>query len=358
MRSKREISWRSGNTYPIPETTDKGAAGAGSEIFCAALLFALPLLFPAPAPAVCKPGGPLNPVTDICWQCILPFTFGGIPILPGPSENEMGDPARLPVCFCPFPPPIFVRIGIPISFWEPARFNETVKDPFCFPGAGVGFTNGGGFLSGGNNEQRASDDAARYSKTQAHHLLFPVWSILELLTDFICVEHSGFDVAYITEVDPLWQNDILAFIIHPESLLFANPVAQLACVADSISANAGYSQSPLFWCIGSSGSAYPMTGNVNNQDFLQANETVSARLQYKLSRELLTCDTALNLCACVPTPIWVKHNYRTHIAKPVRDFQCHPFGRSDLIWGPLKNPAGAGDNFAWMIFRKRACCAF
>jgi conjugal transfer pilus assembly protein TraU len=215
-----------------------------------------------------------------------------------------------------------------------------------------------GFLSGGANEQRGGYDVVRYSKTQAHHFIFPVWAILELLADFICIEHSGFDVGYLSEVDPLWQSDILAVITQPESLLFANPIAQLACVADSISTNAGYSMSPLYWCVGSGGSAYPMTGNVNNQDFLQANETASARLQYKLARELLVCDTAVHLCTCVPTPIWIKHNYRTHIAKPVRDAWCHPFGRSDLVWGALKNPPMAGDNFVWMMFRRRACCAF
>ncbi len=160
-------------------------------------------------------------------------------------------------------------------------------------------------------------------------------------------------------MDPLWQDDIMAFIIEPESLLFANPIAQLACIADSISTNAGFSLTPLFWCIGSGGSAYPMTGNVNNQDFLQAHEAASARMQYKMARELLVCDPGVWICDCVPTPIWIKHNYRTHIAKPVRDLWCHPFGRSDLIWGAAKNPPTmAGDNLAWMLFRRRTCCAF
>jgi len=325
-------------------------------VFCFLVIAAFD---PPAVRALCaaKLGHPLNPVTDVCWQCAFPFTIGGVTLAAGPHENDIGDLAGIPVCACPFPPPIFIRIGIPISFWEPARFNETVKDPFCFPGVGVGLATTGGFLAGGNNEQRPGD-VGRFSKTQAHHLLFPVWSIMEMFTDFVCIEHSGFDVAYITEPDPLWQSDIMSFIIQPEALLFANPIAQLACIADSVSSNIGYSLSPLFWCIGSSGSSYPMTGNINNQDFLQANETVSARLQYKLARELLICDTGLTLCACVPTPIWVKHNYRTHVAKPVRDFMCHPFGRSDLIWGPLKNPPGNGDNFAWMMFRKRVCCAF
>ncbi len=321
------------------------------------LVLAVSLAVPAVSDGVCTSGLPLNPVTHLCWHCIFPIKIAGIPIIPGPSENEVGDLASLPICLCPLPPPIFFRIGIPVSFWEPARFTETVKDPYCFPSIGISLPIAGGFLGGGGSEMGAQNvDTSTFS--QAHYMIFPVWAIMELLADFVCIEHSGFDIAYLTEVDPLWQNDVLAFIIEPESLLFANPVAQLSCMADAASTNLGYSMSPLFWCEGSGGSVYPLTGHVNNDDLLQASETISSRIVYKMGRQGLLCDPAINLCACVPTLIWVKHNYRTHLAKPVRDYMCHPFGRSDLVWGQLKNPPYRGDNFVWMIFRKRSCCAF
>ena len=320
--------------------------------------FVLLILFHAVgAQAVCRSGIPLNPVTDLCWQCIFPVSIAGIEIIPGPVENNVPDLSGMPVCACPAPPPLFIRIGIPVSFWEPARYVETVKDPYCFPSLGFGLPAAGGFLGGGSQEQgNASVDTSTFA--QAHYFIYPVWSIMELLTDFACIEHSGFDVAYLTEVDPLWQNDILAFILEPESILFGNPIAQTACIADSVSTNAGFSMSPLFWCIGSGGSAYPLTGHVNDDNELMANSTIAARMVYKLAREGLVCDTALNLCACVPTPIWVKHNWRMHVAKPVRDFMCHPFGRTGLIWGALKNPPLVGDNFVWQLFRRRSCCAF
>jgi conjugal transfer pilus assembly protein TraU len=299
----------------------------------------------------------LNPVTDLCWQCIFPVSIAGIEIIPGPVENNVPDLSGMPVCTCPAPPPLFIRIGIPVSFWEPARYVETVKDPYCFPSLGLGLPAAGGFLGGGSQEQgNASVDTSTFA--QAHYFIYPVWSIMELLTDFACIEHSGFDVAYLTEVDPLWQNDILAFILEPESILFGNPIAQTACIADSVSTNAGFSMSPLFWCIGSGGSAYPLTGHVNDDNELMSNSTIAARIVSKLARDGLVCDTALNLCACAPTPIWVKHNWRMHVAKPVRDFMCHPFGRTGLIWGALKNPPLVGDNFVWQLFRRRSCCAF
>lgn len=340
----------------MPSTT-RGKRSGNRNRVVKGILVLLVLFHAVDAQAVCRSGSPLNPVTDLCWQCIFPVSIAGIEIIPGPLENNVPDLSGMPVCTCPAPPPLFIRIGIPVSFWEPARYVETVKDPYCFPSLGFSLSSEGGFLGGGSQEQsNASVDTSTFA--QAHYFIYPVWSMMELLTDFVCVEHSGFDVAYLTEVDPLWQNDILAFILEPESILFANPVAQTACIADSVSTNAGLSMSPLFWCIGSGGSAYPLTGHVNDDNELMANSTIAARMVYKLAREGLVCDPALYLCACVPTPIWVKHNWRMHIAKPVRDFMCHPFGRTGLIWGALKNPPLVGDNFVWQLFRRRSCCAF
>lgn len=309
------------------------------------------------AGAVCT-GNFLNPITEVCWHCIFPIKIAGITIFPS-DLPDAPDPADAPVCACPAPPPIFWRIGIPISFYEPARFIETVKDPYCFPSLGFGMSSpASGFLAGDSSGSRQGSRADVTTFQQAHYFIFPVWAMLGLLVDFICVEQSGFDLAYLTEVDPLWNDDLLSFIINPEALLFANPAAQISCIADSVAANAGLPLSPLFWCMGSWGSSYPLSGRIDSSNYVQANAAVAARMIYKLSRELLICDTGIDLCGCVPTPIWVKHNYRMHIAKPVQDSTCHPIGRSSLIWGAAKNPPYRGDNFLWMVFRKRACCAF
>ncbi len=323
----------------------------------ALLSIAVLMVFAQSAGAVCK-GSFLNPITEVCWHCIFPIKIAGITIFPS-DIVDAPDPADSPVCVCPAPPPIFWRIGIPISFYEPARFIETVKDPYCFPSLGFGMSNpSSGFLGGDGSGQRHGSRADVTTFQQAHYFMFPVWAMLGLLIDFVCVEHSGFDLAYLTEVDPLWNDDMLAFIINPEALLFANPAAQLSCIADSVASNAGLPLSPLFWCMGSWGSSYPLSGRVDSNNYVQGNAAIAARMIYKLSRELMICDTGLNLCGCVPTPIWVKHNYRMHVAKPVRDSTCHPIGRSSMIWGYAKNPPFQGDNFLWMVFRKRACCAF
>jgi len=325
--------------------------------FVAGLLAALLLIKPAgEALAVCS-GSILNPITDVCWKCIFPIKIAGITIIGGPEDCP--DPVKYPICICPAPPPIFFRIGIPVAFWEPARMVEVVKDPFCFPSLGMRL---GGFSRGqlqGSSSEGAGTVRRGHTFQQAHWFLFPVYALLEILVDFVCVEHTSFDVAYLTEVDPLWNDDSLAFIIQPEALLFANQIAQMACTADSVTSQVGLPLNALFWCIGSWGSSYPLSGALDNEDVTAASAGIGARMIYKLGRQGLLWDTATDLCQKVPSFIWVKYHWKFQIARPVRGRQCIPLGRSGMIWGVAKNPPKSGsDNFLFMVFRKRACCAF
>lgn len=326
-------------------------------------LAVLCLLAPGPASAVCK-GSPLDPVNDVCWSCIFPIKIGGVPIVQG-QNAEAPSSADAGFCVCPIPVAPYVRFGITASLWEPARMVETVKDPYCFPAIGAsagGSAANQGFLRGTHSHVQGPGGSAQDSSVfaQAHWWIMPFWSMLEALIDYTCLEVAGVDIAYITEVDPLWNDDEFAAIIMPEALLFANMVAQLACMADA-AASQTLPLSPLFWCMGSWGSAYPMTGHINDNDYVQGNAAVAGRLIYKLNREMVICDPGVWYCFCVPTPIWVKHNYRIQAARPTPDFMCHPLGRSGMVWEYLKNPPFAGQkgtegNFLWIITRKRDCC--
>lgn len=321
-------------------------------------------LFPVRAHAACK-GAPLNPITDVCWSCIFPMTIAGITVSANPMDytptSSSDAQARDPICVCPTPIGI-PRPGISISFWEPARFIEVIKDPFCFPSIGVGLSPMSPGMQAGKNSDVAEEQEHTASFYQGHYAIFPIWTILEVLTDSVCVEMSGFDMAYISEVDPTWQNDALAMLIYPETLLFGNIVAQLACIADSAAANVGHPLSSLYWCMGSWGSTYPMSGNIGNAHNIEASLGVGARLLYKMARIGTVCDTGINICTCVPTPLWVKGNYKFSIAKPIPGMQDIPIGRTSMIWGTAKNPPSGGtnapDNFLYILFRKRLCCAF
>ncbi len=302
-------------------------------------------------------GKMINPISDVLWSEIFPISIAGVSIQGGSSEETGG--LSSPICTCATP---FPRVGIPLEMYEPARVIETVKDAYYFPLLGVQLRDGQGATLDGSSTMDYGGKS-RLSFQQAHYFIFPVWTILEVFLDFVCLESSGIDLGYLTEIDPLWNDDLLSLIIQPEALLFANPVAQAACVADAGAANTKQPLDPLFWCAGSGGSVYPLSGHVFGNDRSMANATLASRMIYKLSRQLMLHDTGINQCTPVPTPIWVKSHYKMHPARPVRGSKAQKIGESSLRWGWGKNPTfGAGgnppDNWLWVLFRKRKCCIF
>src|SRR3972149_9538559 len=220
----------------------------------ATISFFLALSLSTPARAACLSDFKLLDLVN--WSSIFPISIAGIEIAGSTDEVTTVDTISSPTCVCPAPPPIFIRIGLTVGFWEPARYIETVKDPGCLPSLGIdlGITSCGGLR--GTNSSVAST-GSHYTSAQAHYFIYPIWSMMGMLTDWVCAESSGFDVAYMTEFDPLWQGDSLSAILNPEAVLFGNPVTQAACIADSIASPAGASLSAPVWFMGSWGSAYP-----------------------------------------------------------------------------------------------------
>lgn len=300
----------------------------------------------------------LNPVTDVCWRCIFPITTGGV------GWGDSGEPpagnVTTPACACTGTNG--VRIGVTTSFNEHAWLIESVKTPYYFPALGAELSNPSPGYKSGDSRGGASGDQTRESFQHVHHYIFPAYSLVGLFTDMPCLERNAFDLGYMTEVDDMWSDDLLALLINPEALAFGNPVTQLSCIADSVAAAVGYPIDPLFWCLGSWGSSYPLTGTTATSDPTTAAAATASRLIFKLGREGALWDTGIDECSDrgVLTPFMVKSNYRLQIARPVVGNQCIPIGRSALIWGDGKNPvvggAGKADEFLWVVTRRRVCC--
>jgi len=295
----------------------------------------------------------VNPITDICWKCIFPITIAGVTVASG---EDTPNPRRV-VCYCSDPLP---RIGIPISFWEPVRLVDVTRTPFCMVGLG-------GIRMGPNRGVRSHGSIAHTNKSHmkqsfyhVHWYIYPVIYWLELLTDFVCMEKSQMDVAYMTELDPLWNDDETSFIINPEAALFANPIAQLACVADCVLASSGFPNDALFWCGGCQGSIYPFTGNVPaHSNPIQATLLITQRFIAKLHREGLLWGYVgvEGLCDKYPMPIIRKTQYKTQMTYPVATTgSCHPLGRTETIWGSGRSYPIKGEDFGYLIWRKRNCC--
>ena len=89
---------------------------------------ALPTL--AAGTATCTGKFP-NPITDICWSCILPISIGSARIANFGDQEDTDNPPS-PLCSCLVNP----IVGLSIGFWEPARHVEVVRKPFCLVSLG------------------------------------------------------------------------------------------------------------------------------------------------------------------------------------------------------------------------------
>jgi len=308
----------------------------------------------------------INPITDINWINMFPISIAGIPIGKGSPllPDTSRDKGRAPNCFCPIPLPPFVRPGLPIAFWEPVRLSEVVRKPLCFPSLG-GLDVGAAvsMLLPNGSRSLKKERGMRESFYQVHWLANPLLFILNIIKDIACLQHESFDVLYLTEFDPTWDDSELAAILNPDALLFANPIAQAACAADCVAATAYLPLDPLFWCAGCQGGLYPFTGHVDDHTGgVMASLLLTERFQAKMHRELLASISSISYGQCFPYPfpIVLKSQYRYQLALPIRQIilPSQPFGRSTLLIAPLKEFPVAGEDFVWQSWRKRDCCAF
>jgi conjugal transfer pilus assembly protein TraU len=314
-------------------------------------LFILFCILFAPQESVAKCTGRfVNPITDICWECLFPISIGSISLFSG--KNPDTDNPALPICMCGSPVP---RVGIAAGFWEPVRLVDVTKRPFCFPNLG-GVEFDPGIKIGTGSAPRSTGSGV--GSWQVHWYIYPLIYWLELLTDFLCLEQASFDVAYITELDPMWGDDSLTFILNPEAVLFANPIAQAACAADCVASSTGLPMDFLFWCGGCQGSMYPLDGNIQGHiGSIQSALLATERMAFKLHREMVAWGTSGSegLCQKYPMPIMKKSQYRSQLTVPVPS-DCYPFGHSTTLYESGKEIPVIGEDFGFLIWRKRNCC--
>lgn len=349
-----------------------------------------------------------NPVTDICWSCLMPLTIGSATVANIDGQEDIPNPA-LALCSCVVNP----VVGIAIGFWEPARLIEVVRKPFCLPTlGGVSLDPGIAAPHGGTRGKQPGGQSSG-AFYQAHFYMNTVLALLQVVVDFPCLEQAQIDLAYITEVDPTWNDDELSAILNPEAVLFANPIAQAACIADCVAASTGIGLQSLFWCAGCQGSLYPYNGHVpGSLGGVRSAELLSQRMLAKLHRELLVWGHhgQRGLCGPYFLPQMDKTAYKLQLIYPVaannkiavkkKDKEggggaspgsptpppgpeplpgpapgtgpgdepkpgeitayrlncCHPLGRSTILWGMGKEIPVKGEDFGFLVFRKRNCC--
>jgi len=296
-----------------------------------------------------------NPITDVCWWCFLPIRIGGIKITLGYNNIDYSDVSS-PVCVCMKPLP---RIGLTVSLWEAPRIAETVYKPFVFPSFCLNL--GIGLVPRGGQESANVVSHTRYN-WQVHWFTYPITDMLSIAMDFACLEHTGFDVAWLTEIDPAWNDDFISLFTYPETILFANPIAEFACIPErSMTANKNFGFNSLFWCAGNWGTTYPFEETITDTDDPTASSALAvAKVNALLHRNLVAKKTTGSsaLCGLGFSFTFPKKQYKYQLAKPIRGAGCIPVGEDATWWTSLKEPMVHDTYHVFVIWRKRDCCAF
>lgn len=308
-------------------------------------------------------GKMINPVTDICWDCIFPISIGDVKMNEKSHERPDTKNPKSPICICPnsklggVPTP-----GLAIGFWEPVIMADVTKRPFCMVNIGGIDLDVKTSSLGHGSAPYEGEEEGRIGNWQVHWYSNPLIKLLSLIVDGLCSDISGFDLLHMTELDPLWQNDELSFIINPEAILFGNILAQSACVADCIAATARTALDPLFWCAGCQGTMYPMNGNIaEHYTSIQSSSLAVERLNFKLHRQMLSFITSGERAVCSPYmfPIIKKSQYRLQTTFPVvgqGKYGCNPYGRTTMLHEAFKEKPIKGEDFGYFVWRKRNCC--
>ncbi|WP_242349065.1 TraU family protein [Mucispirillum schaedleri] len=308
-------------------------------------------------------------------------TQGGLADMGGLGGGGGSDTDGTFLCMCQVPPPVFERLGVTMSFWNNVGMIDTSSIPYCFPQLGqyldLGGTVGGSLEAltgkagiGGANQfgKRSSGGKQKGDQFISAHTHFASFTnLMKIVSDAIFSMCFSADMAtnispQMSEVFFWWQNDEWGVLKNPEALLVANPIATAACMAESLSVSIlGTSLDPLFWCMGSWGSLYPITMNVGSGTPLTSYAMLAARnLSERFQLAMLMDTTGYQMlngyCQPYPTYFIPKKDVNIYPIWPQKFDNRFPLGYPSEIWGfGLDNPANIGV-MTWMVYQKRDCC--
>ena len=122
----------------------------------------------------------------------------------------------------------------------------------------------------------------------------------------------------------------------------------------------------LFWCAGAHGGMYPLNGHVQEHvGGVQATTLLTERMAYKMHRDMLLTDSIGSdspaLCFNTRYSVIPKTRYRYQMVNPVPTTGsggCSPFGKTTVTWEAGHEIPFKGEDFGYVVWRKRNCCAF
>ena len=301
-------------------------------------------------------------LSDFCLECIFPIAIG--PVKQGSVHLPDTDPNTEMFCLCH--QGIIPTMGLRMSYWEPIGIVEVTRTPGCFP-------NLWGMQLPFDRKKIAGVDQPGGSLSSSfyhvHYYTYPILSrLMPQFFDGSCHTKEDFDLLYTSEGDATWSDAIASNRLFPESTVFADPLravmGEAACSTDALSAEIGLPIDKLYYCAGSQGFMYPLTGFVSaHTSFVQAATLLAERVVFKLHRLGRISDTdSHHVCGTHIDWLMKKSRYRYQMLYPIHQPICAPFGRSTLTWNKnnrrLHDMSKIGDVAVFLIWRKKNCCVF
>lgn len=311
----------------------------------AALALGLGVGVPAPAWAS-TPGcvGKMwNPLTDLDFRLMGAFKIGGYPMMNAP-ENLKEPPKHKaePGCFCKNG--LKTGFGIGLTFWMPSYINDMARQAGC-----IGFLGGTnilpGFISLSSGQEYNFHSPAKEGVTnmQVHWAYADVVSLTGKSLFEKCDMVSGaMTIAYMTEPDFIFQNDVYSVVMTPQAAILASvPVlSQTTCGFESIANTLGGWQD---WGVCAwKGSRLPYSGTAIAKDSAQVSN-MDITIKY-LSRAALLGTTMRTMgkdVTCKPkySPFYDPFQHRYQWSYPNK--VSTRFNVDMLKWGLFVKDGGA-----------------
>lgn len=314
---------------------------------------------PAEIDPVCPNAELLGPklLTDICWDCLFPMWISGANWgggeKPAKAANEV-------LCICQDELGV-PEVGIGFGLWNPARIIELVRTPGCMSTLNGTHMDIGDRMYGTAGMEPRSDhsDVVFY---HYHEYVFPLLIMLGLFYDASCLAdgYVDLDVFFMSELDPTWSNDELAFFQHPEAALVADPVSLAACAADGARAAISEPYDEYFWCAGSWGHLYPFSGHkVADGGLAETTSLLASKVLAVDHRRAMAWRTMGKDVACEAKidAFLPKTQYKLSMFFPVPEGEyAHNIGETPWNWGEARKIPAVGEDAVWVVFRWQDCC--
>lgn len=293
------------------------------RLWLLAVLLTMGLL--ASAPANAGPGcvGKFwNPITDVDFRLMGGIRIAGISLMQDPKH--LGRPPKHQVstiCFCK--DGWNTGFGFGLTYWMPVYLADVAREAGC-----IGFLDGinilPGFISLSSGQEYGFHSPGKDGVTnmQIHWAYADVMSIIGTNFFEVCdAVSSEFSIAYLTEPDFVFQNDIYSAVMTPQvAILSANAMlSQMTCGIESIANTLGGWQD--FGMCGWKGTRMPLSGNTIAKDMAQVSN-IDILLKY-LARSALNGQMLRTMgkdVACKPkwAPFYEPFQHRYQWAYPAK----------------------------------------